>query len=46
MFEGIKTILLGAEYSGTNRKPQLSNENAGVRIISNKIEIAVINLSR
>jgi hypothetical protein len=37
MFEGIKTVLLGAEYLGTNRKPKLLNENAGVGIKCNKI---------
>jgi hypothetical protein len=31
--------LAGVEYSGTNRKSKLSNENAGVRLIFNKIEI-------
>jgi hypothetical protein len=45
VFEGIKTVFLGAEYSGTNRKPKLLNENASLGIMCNKIDSLVINLS-
>jgi hypothetical protein len=45
MCESIKKILLGAEYLGTNRKPKLLNENAGVGVMCNKIDSLVVNLS-